>query len=110
VPEIERLVGTGSIVRTAERFRPGPCLEVGPAMPDRVRRIEGVILAVRAAQQVKIDKARDVAQMGVAGRSDLLEIRLRPGDDFESIHRDEHGFTYRLGVRLRENVGPDRPV
>jgi hypothetical protein len=48
--------------------------------------------------------------MGVAGRPDLLEIRLRPGDDFESIHRDEHGFTYRLGVRLRENVGPDRPV
>ena len=98
--EIEWLVGTGSVVRTAERFRPGPRLEVGPTMPDRVRRIEGVILPVWATQKVKGDEPRDVAQMCVAGSPDLLEIRLRSGNHFETIHRDEHNLTYGLGEWL----------
>jgi len=71
--EIEWLVGTGSVVRTAERFRPSPRLEVGPAMPDRVRRIEDVILPVWATQKVKGDEARDVAQMCVCDPGTTLK-------------------------------------
>ena len=96
VPEIERLVGAGIAMGAAERFRSGPCLEIGPAPPDRVRRIKSVVLAIRAAQQVEFDKPGDVAQMGVARRPYLLELRLGSGNDLEAVHRDKHRHTVGL--------------
>ena len=60
----------------AEGLRTGPRLKVGSAAPDRVRRVEGVILAIRAAQQMKGYEAGDIPQMGVSRRPYLLEIHL----------------------------------
>src|SRR5712692_7681625 len=108
VSEIKRPVFAGVAVRSSERFRPRPCLEIGPATPDRVRRVKDMIFPLRAAQQVKRREARNVAQMGVACRPDLLEIRLRSGDDFEAVHRDEHDLSSRgRRVHYRRKMYPE---
>ena len=63
-----------------------------------------MVIPVGAAEQMKIDEAWDVAQMRVTRRPDLLELRLRPGNDFEAVHRDKHGFAlvaYELSVCMK---------
>ena len=64
-----------------------------------------MVFTVRATQQVERHEARDLAQMRVARCPDFLEIRLRPGDDFESIHRDKHELTYPV---VHAQIGPTR--
>src|SRR5215469_1540878 len=76
----------------AEGIGPRPRFKVGPAVPERMRRVEGVIVPVGAAQQMESDKAGHVAQMRVAGRPHLLEIRLRSGNDLEAVHGNKHGL------------------
>src|SRR5262249_10265413 len=73
-----------------ERFRPRPGFEIRLAPPDRVGRIEHMILALRPAQQMKLDKARYLVQMGVASGPDTFELRPERRNDFESVHRYEH--------------------
>src|ERR1700730_8560968 len=90
MPEIERSVLAGALMREAEALRPRPCFEIGLASPDRVRRVEHMVFPFRPAQQVKLHKAGDVAQVGVARCPHTLELGLRRGNDFEPIHRDEH--------------------
>src|SRR6267154_6587934 len=77
-------------MREAEGLRPRPCFEIGPASPDRVRRVEHMVFPFRPAQQVELDKAGDVGQLGVACRPDALEVLLQCRNDFESVHCDEH--------------------
>src|SRR5215470_16433510 len=74
VPAIERPVRPGVAVCQPKRLRPGPGFEIGPALPQAVRRIEDMIIALGAAQEVKGDKAGDAAQVAVAGRPDPLEL------------------------------------
>ncbi len=90
VSEIERPVLSGAAVGEAECFRPRPGFEIFPAPPHRVGGVENVVLALRSAQQMKLDKARHIAQMRVARCPDALELRPRIRDDFETVHRNEH--------------------
>src|SRR4051812_10315140 len=88
--EIERAIAAGAAMRLPERLRSRPRLKIGPAAPARMRRIQRVILALGAAQQMEGQEARNIAQLRIAPRPDLFEIGLRAADDLEAIHRDEH--------------------
>src|SRR5579875_1138980 len=78
-------------MREAERFRTGPRLEIVAAAPERMRGIEYVVLARRAAQQVEGDEAGYLAQMRVAVEPSPLEVGGRSGEHLEAVHGDEHG-------------------
>src|SRR5690242_5014030 len=82
-------------MRLAELLGPGPGLEIGTRSPDRVRGVEHVVLVLGAAQQVKLDEARHLAEVAVAPEPDGLEIRRRVLNDLEAIHRDEHACLLR---------------
>ncbi len=51
-----------------------------------------MVVALRPAQQMERDKSGDLVQTAVPRRPNLLEIRLRPGNDLEAVHRDKHQF------------------
>src|ERR1043166_9979949 len=87
---IERLVAAGLLRREAERLRLGPRLERLPRTPDRVRRIERVIAALRPAQQMERHKARDAAKMRVAIQPNLFKRLLLARQHVKTVHRDEH--------------------
>jgi hypothetical protein len=62
-----------------------------------------MILPLRPAQQVKFDKAGNIAQVTVARCPYAFELSFGARKDFEAIHCDEHleaSFTvvYRLNV------------
>src|SRR5579863_5380007 len=59
VAEIQAAVAAGVTVGAAERLRPRPGLEVGLAVPDRVRRIQYVVVVFWASQQVECGEARN---------------------------------------------------
>src|SRR5262249_44432382 len=63
--EIERLVVAGLVMRGTKRFRLGPRLERGIAGPHGVRGIERVVLGLGPFQQMKLDEARHLVEMGV---------------------------------------------
>src|SRR4051794_33837902 len=88
--EVERLALAGIPVNSAKFFRPGPRFERRPALPDRVRGIERVVLVLWASEQVKLDESRDLAQLRVAAEPNLLEIPLGSLPDPETIHGNEH--------------------
>src|SRR6516165_1926333 len=96
--QIQRSVLTGIAVGKTESFRPRPRFKILPASPDCVRRIEHMILPLRPAQEVKFYKAADLAQVCVARRPHTFKISLGSLNDFESVHRDEHGLTYKFRV------------
>ena len=50
-----------------------------------------MVVALRPAQQMEGDEARNLAQMGVARGPDLLERRFCAAHNLEAIHGDEHG-------------------
>src|SRR5262245_24879898 len=89
--EIEAAVGAGALVRLAEGFGPGPVLERSARVPDRVRGVERVVLALRPPQQMELDEARHLAQVAVALAPDALELRLAAQLHLEAVHGDEHG-------------------
>jgi hypothetical protein len=82
------VVGTG--VGAAELFRFGPGFERGLVGPDRVRRIQRVILGDRALEQMKLDEAGHIAEIGFARAPDGLERRLRANLHLEPVHCDKH--------------------
>src|SRR5262245_28146566 len=51
----------------------GPVLEAVLALPDRVRRIERVVLGFRPLEQVKFDEPRHAVEVRLATGPDLLE-------------------------------------
>src|SRR5258706_16352034 len=63
----------GARMRHAKRFRLGPILERRFALPNGVRGIERVVLALRALEQVELDEARDLLELRVAIEPDVLE-------------------------------------
>src|SRR4051794_17911344 len=54
VPEIERLRRRHPAMGLAELLGPGPGLEIGLRAPDRVRRVEDVVLVLGPAQQLEL--------------------------------------------------------
>src|ERR1700686_1891117 len=57
VPEIERLVVPGGVMRGPERCALGPGLDRGAVLPHRVGGIKRVILGFGALEQVELDEA-----------------------------------------------------
>src|SRR5690606_20700031 len=88
--EVERLVAAGVRMRLAELLGLRPGLERLARLPERVRGIEHVILALGALQQVEHDEAGHLAQVRLASGPDLLEVMLAPRLHLEAIHSDEH--------------------
>jgi hypothetical protein len=81
VPEIERLVVPGALMRSPERLRLGPGFEGGAILPHRVGRTKRVILGFVAFKQVELDEARDLVEMAIQtcskAASDPLATRNR---------------------------------
>src|SRR5262245_59532640 len=77
--EIERAGGfvAGARMRNPERLRLGPGLESGLALPHRVRGVERVVLGLGTLEQMELDKARHLVELGVAIEPDALERVLR---------------------------------
>src|SRR5262249_27025920 len=73
-------------VRDAKSLGLGPGLKHGLALPDRMRRVECMVLALRTLEQVELDKARHLLQLRVAVEPDLLECLLRTFLHTEPIH------------------------
>src|SRR3954452_8666303 len=88
--QVKRAVAAGVAMRQPECLRSRPRLEIRPAAPACMRRIQRVVLALGAAQQMEGQEARNIAQLRIAPRPDLFEIGFRATDDLEAIHRDEH--------------------
>src|SRR6185312_10915373 len=90
--EIEAFAGlvVGAGVRTAKLLRSGPGLERRLVDPGRVRRIQRVILIDGALEQMKLDEARHVAEVGFPAAPDVLECRLRADLHLEPVHCDKH--------------------
>ena len=64
--QIQRLVIPGPAMRCPERFRFGPGFKHRPAFPNRMRRVERMILAFGAFEKVKFYKTSHLVQMTVA--------------------------------------------
>src|SRR4051812_46820649 len=105
--EIEFPVVPGVGVRPAERLGSRPGLEVAAAPPDRVRRIEHVVVVRRSAQQVERHEAGYAGQVAVARGPDRFEIRLRAWRDAKAVHSDEHAGTSRLPLPWTAMAGKD---
>src|SRR6266404_4496883 len=91
VPEVERLVIAGLVMRRPERIRFGPRFKHGAVLPDGVRGIKRVVvLRLRAFEQMKLDKARHLVQMTVARGPDLLESCLGAFGNAKAVHGDKH--------------------
>jgi hypothetical protein len=91
MPEIKRSIRAARVLMgRAKRVRARPRFERGAIRPDRVTRVEDVIVALGALEQMKFDEAGHVFQVRVAVDPDILEIGLRAGRDLEAIHGDVH--------------------
>src|SRR5450432_1630829 len=89
VAEIERLVVAGPGMRGPKRVRPRPRFEGSVVRPDRVRGIERMVLRLRTPQQMKLDEARHLVEIGVARRPDMLEILLGARGDAKTTQGDK---------------------
>src|ERR1700760_1884487 len=88
--EVKRLAVAGGAVRGAKLLRPRPVFERILARPHRMRGIERMIVALRPTQQVKLDEARQLIEIGVPAEPATFELRLVTFDDFEAIHCNVH--------------------
>src|SRR5262245_53021105 len=86
--EVEWLVLSGILVRHPERLGPGPGLERRLALPDRMRRIERVLLGLRPLEQMELNEARHLLQLRVAVEPDGLESFFRSALHAKPIHGD----------------------
>ena len=75
--EIKRLVAAGTLVGAAESFGTGPSEKMLLRLPDGVRTVETMIVALRAAQHVELDETGDLVQVTFPVEPDRLEIGLR---------------------------------
>jgi hypothetical protein len=57
--------------------------------PDRVGRLQLVILSCGASEKVKLYKAWHLVEVTIARQPDLLEICFGPFGDAETIDRDD---------------------
>ena len=64
-----------------------------------MRRIQRVIVGHRSLQEVKLDEAGHVAEIGLPGRPDRLERLFRAGLHLKSVHRDKHSKSPVVGRR-----------
>src|SRR4051812_41858699 len=90
--EVEAFTGlvVGAGMGTAELFRFGPGFERRLVGPDCIRRVQCVILGDGSLEQVKLDKAGHVAEIGFARAPDGLESRFRANLHLEPVHCDKH--------------------
>src|SRR6185295_19621747 len=90
--EIEAFAGlvVGAGVSAAELFRFGPGFERGLVDPGRMRRIKRVVLKDGALEQMKLDEAGQVAEIGFPRAPDRLEGRFRANLHLEPVHCDKH--------------------
>src|SRR6185369_2569478 len=90
--EVEALAGlvVGAGMRAAELFRFGPGFERGLVGPGRVRGIQRVVLEDGALEQMKLDEAGHVAEIGFARAPDGLERRFSANLHLEPVHCDKH--------------------
>src|SRR5678816_3215011 len=90
--EIEAAAGlvAGAGMGAAERIRLGPILERRLACPYGVGRIERVVLGFGTLHQMKLDEARQIAEIGLARLPDRLERLLLALDHLKPVHCDEH--------------------
>src|ERR1700722_963127 len=88
--EVKRLAVPGRAVRSAKLLGPPPVLERFLVRPHRMGGIERVIVAIGPAQQVKLDKAGQLIEIGVPAEPPALELLLMAFNDFEAIHCDVH--------------------
>src|SRR6185436_2139368 len=90
--EIEAFAGlvVGAGMGPAKLFRFGPGLERGLVDPGRVRGVERVVLEDGALEQVKLDEAGHVAEIGFARAPDGLEGRFGANLHLEPVHCDKH--------------------
>src|SRR5580704_13367440 len=85
----------------AKLLGPRPVLERFLVRPHRMGGIERVIVAIGPAQQVKLDKAGQLIEIGVPTEPAALELLLVAFDDFEAIHCDVHSSAPLRPVRGR---------
>src|SRR5260370_15961241 len=90
VPEIERLVVAGLVMRRPEGLGLGPCFKDGMVFPDGVGGIKRVVLRLGPFEKMELDKAWYLVEMTVAGHPDLLESCLGALGDAKAAHCDIH--------------------
>src|SRR5271166_2047957 len=96
--DIERLVGAGVTMGGAKMFGLRPGGEGVFARPDRVRRIEHVIVALRPAQEMELEEPGHAVEMRFAREPHVFERALGALHDLEAVHGDLHGdFLLRWG-------------
>ncbi len=106
--EIERLVGAGVTMGGPKMLGLSPGGEDISVRPDRVRRIEHVIVALWPAQEMELEEPGHTVEMRVAREPNALERALGALDDLEAIHGNVHGdfpLGRRRGRHARELVG-----
>ena len=72
VPEIERLVLSGILMRSTKGFGSGPCLESGAALPKRVGCVQGRVFGLGPFQQMELQEPRYAACVDALGAHSLL--------------------------------------
>jgi hypothetical protein len=109
VPEIERLVVAGAVMRGPERFGFGPGFEGGAAFPHSVGGIKRVILGFGAFEQVELDKARHLVEMAVARHKPApVPDRLGCGHVQHGVGREQVAAT--VAMMGRRAWHPHDPV
>src|SRR5579864_8215647 len=90
--QIQRLVVPCAAMRGPERIGPGPCFKGGTVLPHRVGGVKRVIPSLRSFEKVKLHKSRNLVEVAVARKPDLLEGFFGPFCNPETVHRDKHGI------------------
>ena len=93
VPEIERLVLSGILMRSTKGFGSGPCLESGTALPKRVGCVQGRAFGLGPFQQMELQEPRYAVQMSVTPKPDLFEITFTPLDHWKRFMAINIGST-----------------
>src|SRR5262249_34801987 len=99
--EIKRSVVAGVLMGGGESPRFCPGFEIVTVLPGGVRRVKRMVIAGRAAQQMKFDEARHLRNMSLALAPNLLEGVFRAELHLEAIHRNEH-YGSPLSDRMRD--------
>src|SRR6516225_2779670 len=92
-------------MRCAKCVRARPVVEVRVAGPDRVARVEHVVVALRPLEQMKFDEAGHFLQVRVARGPDFLECGLGAQCDLEAVHGDIHAAFLFVSENLDKRSG-----
>jgi hypothetical protein len=88
--KVERFVVTGPMMGSPKRVRFRPRLEGVPALPQRMRGIEGVFIRLWTPEEFELDKTWCVREVAIAVEPDLLKSSFGSLSYPEAIHGDEH--------------------